>query len=65
MKPETQNCEDIDIDLNRFIGIFVRRKKTFLAVFSVSILICIGYILTVTKIYSVTVMIQPPVIGEF
>jgi len=64
MEQNNQNDEDIEIDLSQFIKTIVKRKKTFIAVFLLTIAIGIAYILFSPKIYKISMMIQPPVSGE-
>ena len=65
MEQKNQNCEEmgIDLDLARYIKVIVKRKKTFIVVFL--LIFALGYrgTLLTPKIFRVSMMLQPPVIG--
>jgi len=64
VEQNSQNYEEIEIDLSQYIKVLVKRKKTFIVVFLLTIGIGIAYILLSPKIYRISMMIQPPVNGE-
>jgi len=63
MEQNSQNYAETDIDLSRYIKVIAKRKKTFIAVFLLTLAIGVVYILFSPRIYRVSMMIQPPVIG--
>ena len=64
MEQNSQNYEEVEIDLSQYLKVAVKRKKTFIVVFLLTLAIGIAYILFSPKIYRISMMIQPPVSGE-
>jgi len=62
MDQNNQNYEEIDI--SQYIRVIVKRKKTLIAVFSLTLAIGFVYVLFSPKIYRISMMIQPPVAGQ-
>ncbi len=60
---QNRDYEEMEVDLSQYIKVVLKRKKTFLAVFFLSLAIGIIYALFSLKIYTISMMIQPPVIG--
>ncbi len=63
MDQNSQNYEEMEIDLSQYIKVIVKRKKTLIAVFLLTLAIGFTNILFSPKIYRASMMIQPPVIG--
>lgn len=59
-----QNYEEMEIDLNQYIKVIIKRKKTLIAALLLTLAIGTANILLSPKIYSVSMMIQPPVVGQ-
>ena len=64
MDRNNQNYEEVEIDLNQYIKVIVKRKKTLIAVFLLTFAIGLFNILVSPKIYRTSMMIQSPVNGE-
>lgn len=64
MDQNSQNYEEVEIDLSQYIKVIVKRKKTFIAVFLLILAVGIAYVLFSPKIYRISMMIQPPVVGQ-
>jgi len=64
MSQENQNCDEMEIDLSKYVEVLVRRKMTFFVVFLFILIAGIGYILFSPKIYTISTLLQPPVSGE-
>ena len=58
-----QYVQEDEIDLSQYIKVLAKRKKTFIAVFMLFLAIGVTYVLFSPKIYSISMMIQPPVSG--
>lgn len=63
MGQNSQNYEDVEIDLIQYIRVIVKRKKTLTVVFLLTLAIGFINILFAPKIYRASMMIQPPVVG--
>jgi len=63
MEQNNRNYEDIEIDLSQYIKVIVKRKKTLIAVFLLTLAIGLTNILFSPKTYRISMMIQPPVVG--
>lgn len=63
MDQNNQNCEEMGIDLSQYIKVIAKRKKTLIVVFLVTLAIGFANILFSPKIYRISMMLQPPVIG--
>ena len=63
MEQNNANYEEVEIDLSQYVKMIVKRKKTFIAVFMLILAIGVTYVLFSPKIYRISMMIQPPVIG--
>ena len=64
MNIESQSCDEMEIDLSKYVEVLVRRKMTFVVVFLFILIAGIGYILFSPKIYTISTLLQPPVSGE-
>ena len=66
MDKNNRNCEEVEIDLGRYIKMLVKHKKTFITVFL--LIFAVGIVAvkmqSSAKIYKVSMMIQPPVVGQ-
>ena len=60
MDQNSQNYEEVEIDLSQYLKVIVKRKKNFIAVFLLTLALGIAYILFSPKIYRISMMIQPP-----
>ena len=63
MEQNNANYEEVEIDLSQYVKMIVKRKKTFIAVFMLILAIGVTYVLFSPKIYRISMMIQPPVVG--
>lgn len=63
MESNSQNCEEIEIDLSQYIKVVVKRRNTFILVFLLTFAMGFAYIIFSPKIYRISMMIQPPVKG--
>ena len=62
---ENQQCiQEDEIDLSQYIKVIVKRKNTLIAVFLLALAIGMIIILFSPKIYRISMMIQPPVVGQ-
>jgi len=59
-----QYTQEDEIDLSQYIKVIAKRKKTLIAVFLLVLAIGIINILFSPKIYRISMMIQPPVVGQ-
>ncbi len=64
MDQNSQNYEETEIDLSQYIKVIVKRKKTLIAVLLLTLAIGFISILFSPKIYRISMMIQPPVVGQ-
>ncbi len=64
MDQNSQNYEEMEIDLSQYIKVIVKRKKTLIVVFLLILTVGIAYALFSPKIYRISMMIQSPVSGE-
>ncbi|MGA2775756.1 MAG: Wzz/FepE/Etk N-terminal domain-containing protein [Candidatus Omnitrophota bacterium] len=64
MEQNSQNYEEMDIDLNQYIKVLAKRKKTFVRVFLSILAIGLAYIVLAPKIYKITMIIQTPITEE-
>ncbi len=64
MDQNSQNYEEMEIDLSQYIKVIVKRKKTLIAVFLLTLAIGFTNILFSPKIYRASMLIQPPVVGQ-
>jgi len=64
MDQNSQNYEEVEIDLSQYIKVIAKRKKTLIAVLLLTLAIGFIYILFSPKIYRISMMIQPPVVGQ-
>jgi len=61
---ENQQCiQEDEIDLSQYIKVILKRKKTLIAVFLLTLAIGFTSILFSPKIYKASMMVQPPVAG--
>ncbi len=63
MDQNSQNCEEMEIDLSKYIKVIVKRKITLIVVLLLTLAIGFANILFSPKIYRISMMIQPPVVG--
>lgn len=63
MDQNSQNSQEIAIDLSQYIKMIIKRKKTLIAVVLLSLAIGFSHFLLSPKIYRASMMIQPPVTG--
>ncbi|MCX5694542.1 MAG: Wzz/FepE/Etk N-terminal domain-containing protein [Candidatus Omnitrophica bacterium] len=63
MAEDIKDLKEIEVDLSRYIKVVVKRKKTFVAVFLLIVAIGFVYALFSPRIYRISMMIQPPVVG--
>ena len=59
-----QNCEELEIDLSKYVRMLVKRKNTFIAVLLLTLALGFTNYKLSPKIYRSSMMIQPPVIGS-
>jgi len=64
MDQNSQKYEEMEIDLSQYVKMVVKRKKTLIVVFLLTLAIGITYALFSPKIYRISMMIQPPVVGS-
>lgn len=64
MNENKQDCAEILIDLSWYIKVIVKRKMAFIAVFVLTFVIGITNILFFPKMYRISMMLQPPAIGQ-
>lgn len=64
MDQNSQNYEEAEIDLSQYIKVIGKRKKTLISTFLLILSIGFVYILFSPKIYRISMMIQPPVVGQ-
>ncbi|MCG2711234.1 MAG: Wzz/FepE/Etk N-terminal domain-containing protein [Candidatus Omnitrophica bacterium] len=63
MDQNSQNHEEEEIDLSQYIKTIVKRKKTLIVVFLLTLAIGFTYILFSPKMYRSSMLIQSPVVG--
>lgn len=59
-----ENYEENGIDLEQYVKVLIKRKKTFILIFLLIFAIGLAKIVFSPKIYRISNMIQPPVNGE-
>ncbi|HTY44667.1 MAG TPA: Wzz/FepE/Etk N-terminal domain-containing protein [Patescibacteria group bacterium] len=59
-----QCCDEIEIDLSRYLKVIAKRKKVFIWVFLLVFVPGFGRIVFSPKMYRISMLIQPPVSGE-
>ena len=64
MEQHGQSCDEIVLDIREYINVVVKRKITFISVFLLIFALGVTSILFSPKLYNITMMIQPPVVGE-
>lgn len=64
MEQIIRHREEIEIDLNNCVKVIINRKRTFIAVFLISLAVGLAIIQFTPKLYKVSMLIQPPVIEE-
>lgn len=64
MDQNNQNYEEMEIDLSRYVKVIAKHKMAFIMVFLLILAMGFANIRFSPKIYKITMIIQPPVIGE-
>ncbi len=64
MAQNNRNCEEAEIDISKYIAMFVKRKSTFFAVFLLVVILGVAKAQFSPQIYSISMLVQPPTIGE-
>jgi LPS O-antigen subunit length determinant protein (WzzB/FepE family) len=64
MGQNDRNTEEMEIDLSEYIKVFIKRKKTFIAVFLLILAIGFCRVQLSPKIYRTSMLVQPPTMGE-
>lgn len=64
MDQNSQNYEEVEIDLSKYIEVIVKRKNTFIAVFLLFLVVGLAITQFSPKIYRISMIIQPPIIGQ-
>jgi len=59
-----QNMQEDEIDLSQYVKVIVKRKKTLIVVSLLTLAIGLAHALFSPKIYRISMMIQPPVVGQ-
>jgi hypothetical protein len=65
MEQNSKSCEAMELDISDYLNVIVKRKKTLFFVVLLTLAISVGVVLMQSslKIYRVSMMMQPPVIG--
>jgi len=63
MDQNSQNHEELEIDISQYVKTIFRRKRTFITVFLLIFVVGLVSILVAPRIYRSSMMIQPPAIG--